>query len=124
MKKVKIKFIIYIGLLLLNMNLFAQDSNFYIYLCFGQSNMEGQGVIEEQDKTVDSRFQVLQAMDCSNLNQIKGTWRTAVPPLCQCTSGLSPADSFPRISKQKSPYHLPEINPFQNQHYQTSQFEL
>jgi len=103
MKKVKIKFIIYIGLLLLNMNLFAQDSNFYIYLCFGQSNMEGQGVIEEQDKTVDSRFQVMQTMVCKNPDRIKGTWRTAVPPLCQCTSGLSPSDYFGRTMVEKLP---------------------
>ena len=103
LKNEKIKFILSIGFLILSMNLFAQDSNFYIYLCFGQSNMEGQGVIEEQDKTVESRFQVLQAMDCSNLNQIKGTWRTAVPPLCQCTSGLSPADSFGKTMVEKLP---------------------
>jgi len=97
------KFVISIGLLLLNMNLFAQDSNFYIYLCFGQSNMEGQGVIEEQDKTVDSRFRVMQAMDCSNQDSTKGTWRTAVPPLCQCGSGLSPADSFGKTMVAKLP---------------------
>ena len=41
----------------------AQDPNFHIYLCFGQSNMEGAGRAEEQDKTVDERFQVLQAVD-------------------------------------------------------------
>ncbi len=74
--------------------IFSQDPNFHIYLCFGQSNMEGQGTIETQDKTVDSRFQVLQSLDCSNLGQTKGTWRTATPPLCQCYSGLSPADYF------------------------------
>ena len=26
------------------------DPNFYIFLCFGQSNMEGGGTIEEQDR--------------------------------------------------------------------------
>lgn len=80
----------------MTMNVFAQDSNFYIYLCFGQSNMEGQGKIEEQDKTVDSRFRVMQAINCNNPERTKGTWRTAVPPLCQCMSGLSPADYFGR----------------------------
>ena len=29
------------------------DPNFYIFLCFGQSNMEGGGRIEERDRTVD-----------------------------------------------------------------------
>lgn len=74
----------------------AQDSNFHIYLCFGQSNMEGQGVIEKEDRTVDPRFQVLQSLDCSNLGKNKGEWRTAIPPLCQCWSKLSPADYFGR----------------------------
>jgi hypothetical protein len=84
------------GLLLLNINLSAQKSNFYIFLCFGQSNMEGQGAIELQDKDTDSRFRVFQALDCPNLDRTKGTWYTAVPPTCQCYSRLSPADYFGR----------------------------
>lgn len=89
--------------LLLSMNLMAQDSNFYVFLCFGQSNMEGQGAIEEQDKTVDNRFQVMQAMDCTNPDREKGVWRTAIPPLCQCSSGLSPADYFGKTMVEKLP---------------------
>jgi len=84
------------GLLVLTINISAQDSNFYIYLCFGQSNMEGQGKIEGKDKTVDSRFLVFQAMDCPKKERTKSTWYEAVPPLCQCMSGLSPADYFGR----------------------------
>ena len=95
-QKIKAKHIVFTALLLLTMNVFAQDPDFYIYLCFGQSNMEGQGKIEEQDKTVDSRFRVMQAIDCPDLGRAKGTWRTAVPPLCHCMSGLSPADHFGR----------------------------
>ena len=34
-----------IGLLLLSLTGFAQDKNFYIFLCFGQSNMEGNAKI-------------------------------------------------------------------------------
>ena len=74
----------------------APDPNFYIFLCFGQSNMEGQGTIESQDKIVDSRFQVMQAVDCSNLGRTKGSWYTAVPPTCRCYTGLSPVDYFGR----------------------------
>jgi len=48
----------------LNTRVFSQDPKFYIFLCFGQSNMEGNARIEKQDSTVDSRFQVLQAVDC------------------------------------------------------------
>jgi hypothetical protein len=58
--------------------------------------MEGQGAIEIQDKTVDSRFQVMETTGCSNLGRAKGDWYTAVPPLCRCYTGLSPADYFGR----------------------------
>ncbi len=74
----------------------AQDCNFYIFLCFGQSNMHGAAPIESQDKTVDSRFKVFQTLDCDNLSREKATWYKAVPPTCQCGSGLSPADYFGR----------------------------
>lgn len=79
---------------LLTTHLFSQDPNFHIYLCFGQSNMEGQGVIEEQDKEANSRFMVLQSLTCPNLERVAGEWYPAVAPLCQCESGLSPADYF------------------------------
>lgn len=66
-------------------------------MCLGQSNMEGNARIEAQDTiSVDSRFQVLQAVDCSNRGRIKGNWYTAVPPLCRCYTGLTPADYFGR----------------------------
>ncbi len=74
----------------------AKDPNFYVFLCFGQSNMHGAAPIESQDKTGDSRFKLFQAMDCPNLSREKATWYTAVPPTCQCGSGLSPADYFGR----------------------------
>jgi hypothetical protein len=98
MKKQKtyLRIFLLIGLLILTANIFAQDQDFYIYLCFGQSNMEGQGTIEAMDRTVNSSFQVLQALDCSNLGRTKGSWYTAVPPLCQCWSRLCPADYFGR----------------------------
>ena len=39
-------------LLLLGMTTFAQDANFHIYLCLGQSNMEGNAKVEEQDRVM------------------------------------------------------------------------
>jgi len=93
-QKLYARIFLLIGLFILTTNIFAQDSDFYIYLCFGQSNMEGQGTIEAIDRSVDSRFQVMAALDCSNLGRIKGSWYTAVPPLCQCWSRLCPADYF------------------------------
>ncbi|HSQ39753.1 MAG TPA: sialate O-acetylesterase, partial [Anaerolineales bacterium] len=84
-------------------NTYTFDPNFYIFLCFGQSNMEGVAPIEPQDRTVDSRFQVLQSLNCPNLRRDKHTWYTAVPPLTQCYSGLSPADYFGRMMVENLP---------------------
>jgi hypothetical protein len=77
---------------------FAQtpDPNFYIFLCLGQSNMEGFPGIDEKHKAVDKRFQVLAAVDFPDLNRTKGNWYDALPPLCRANSGLSPADYFGR----------------------------
>lgn len=94
--KFHFKFSLFLITLLLHTEMYSQDPNFHIYLCFGQSNMEGQGIIQEQDKIVDKRFQVLQSLDCSNLGRLKAQWYTAVPPLSQCNSGLSPSDYFGR----------------------------
>jgi hypothetical protein len=84
------------GLLWFSSNVLAQDPNFFIFLCFGQSNMDGAGRIEEQDKTVDKRFQVLAALDFPRIGRKMGNWYDAVPPLCRGTGGLSPADYFGR----------------------------
>ncbi|SEC19101.1 protein of unknown function [Tenacibaculum sp. MAR_2009_124] len=85
---------------------FSQDSNFHIYLCFGQSNMEGAGAIEEIDKKVPDNFFVLQGVNCSEPNRKKGSWRAATPPLCQCNTGLSPADYFGRTMVANLPEHI------------------
>jgi Carbohydrate esterase, sialic acid-specific acetylesterase/Secretion system C-terminal sorting domain len=93
----KVKHLVFSALFLLTTNLlFAQDPNFHIYLCFGQSNMVGQGNIETQDLTVNNRFKVFQALRCSNIPRTKQTWYIAAPPTCQCYSKLSPADYFGR----------------------------
>ena len=102
----QLRIFILTGILLLNLQGFAQNPNFHIYLCFGQSNMEGQGTIEAQDKTVNSRFKVMQAVTCSNLGRTKGKWYTAVPPLCRCWSGLSPADYFGRTMIENLPENI------------------
>ena len=89
-----------IGIVLLSVTasaLAAPDPNFYIFLCFGQSNMEGFPGIEEQDKTgVDERFQVLAAVDFPDLGRTKGCWYPAIPPLCRPHAGISPVDYFGR----------------------------
>jgi hypothetical protein len=74
----------------------AQDPNFHIYLCFGQSNMGGAARAEAQDSVVDSRFMMMSAMDCADKGRLKGNWYTATPPICDCRAGISPADYFGR----------------------------
>ena len=90
-------FILLTGILLLAAKARAADTNFWIFLCFGQSNMEGFPGIEAVDReAVDPRFQVLAAVDFPKIERTKGAWYTAVPPLCRPSSGLSPADYFGR----------------------------
>lgn len=109
MKKFKmVKWWLAIMVVLLETSTFAQDPNFHIYLCFGQSNMAGAGTIEQQDKTVDSRFQMMQPMDCTDLNRSYGEWYDAVPPLWGCSNngGLGPADYFGRTMVENLPENI------------------
>lgn len=92
----KFKFLIAFCFILLGRPALSQDKNFYIFLCFGQSNMEGNARFEVEDTTVDQRLRVLQAVDCPDLGRAKDNWYTAVPPLCRCKTGLTPADYFGR----------------------------
>ena len=83
----------------------APDPNFHIYLAFGQSNMEGQGDIGNEDKNVDERFQVMWAADNGSCNQgmSKGKWSKAVPPLAHCQGAkLGPTDYFGRTMVEKT----------------------
>ena len=98
------KIICLIGLLLLINKVSAQDPNFYIYLCLGQSNMEGAGKIEAQDTVSNPRLKLLSAVDCPDLGRQMGQWYDAKPPLCRCRTGLSPADYFGKTMIA----HLPE----------------
>lgn len=94
--RMKLRILILAALIALQCKGYAQDQKFYIFLCLGQSNMEGNAKFESQDTTVDKRFQVLQAVDCPDLKRTKGNWYTAVPPLSRCKTGLTPADYFGR----------------------------
>ena len=82
----------------------AQDENFYIYLCFGQSNMEGNARYEQQDmEGVDERFVSMASMDDEKLGWKRGEWHKAVPPLCRPYTGLTPADYFGRTMVSRLP---------------------
>ena len=82
----------------------AQDPDFHIYLCFGQSNMEGNARIEEQDlQGVSERFMMMATVDDNERQRVKGQWYTAVPPLCRQNTGLTPADYFGRTLVEALP---------------------
>jgi len=51
----------------------APDQDFHVYLCFGQSNMESGGKMEDMDRTVDKRFLVMADADPANRG-----WRTGI----------------------------------------------
>ena len=80
----------------------SADPNFQIYLCFGQSNMEGNATPEAQDyENVSERFKMMAAVDFSNPVRKRGEWYSAIPPLCRQGTGLTPADYFGRTMVEK-----------------------
>lgn len=73
------------------------DPNFYIFICFGQSNMEGAARPESQDmKSLGERMKLMAAVDDPQRNRKMGEWCEAVPPLCRPFNGITPADYFGR----------------------------
>lgn len=80
------------------------DKNFHIYLCLGQSNMEGAAKPEQQDlEGVSERFAVMNAVDSEKDNWMIGEWRKAVPPLVRPNTGLTPIDYFGRTLTEQLP---------------------
>lgn len=90
------------------------DPDFYIYICFGQSNMEGNADWEIQDEGVDSRFQMLATCDFperkvkgDNSKKIparqKGNWYTAECPIVSPVGKLGPSDYFGRTMVEQLP---------------------
>ena len=86
------KVIILLMTVMSTLHLQAQDENFWIFLCFGQSNMAGQAPIEQQDLQVSDRYLSMATTD--GADRKLGTWRKAVPPLCRADAHLGPADWF------------------------------
>jgi alpha-L-fucosidase 2 len=83
----------------------AQDKNFYVFLAFGQSNMEGYPGLEDRDKgPVNPRFQVMAAVDFPDQHRQRGHWYPAVPPLARPGNGIGPSDFFGRTLVA----HLPD----------------
>ena len=75
----------------------AVDPNFYIFLCFGQSNMEGAARPEAVDlESPGPRFLLMPAVDFPDKGRKMGEWCEASAPLCRPNTGLTPADWFGR----------------------------
>ena len=74
------------------------DPNFYVYICFGQSNMEGNAQPDpKKDKAnVDKRFRLLATCNYSSPQRTMGQWYDAIPPLVNPVGGLGPTDYFGR----------------------------
>ena len=90
------------------------DPNFYIYICFGQSNMEGNADWEVQDEGVDSHFQMLATCNFperkvkgDNTKKIParqmGKWYTAECPIVSPVGKLGPSDYFGRTMVEQLP---------------------
>lgn len=114
MKKITIFMLLTVAALFININhASAQvDPNFHIYLCFGQSNMEGNAQPEKQDfENLPSNYLMMAAVDfpatqyfSQNYPQRKmGNWYPAYPPLCRPGTGLSVADYFGRYMAKAQP---------------------
>ena len=101
-----IKLTVAIILLVSGKEVFAQDPDFHIYLCFGQSNMGGAARAETQDSIVDERFQMMSVMDCPDKGRKMGNWYAATPPICDCNAGISPADYFGRTLLENLPSNI------------------
>ena len=79
------------------LNVMAEvDPNYYIYLCFGQSNMEGNAKAENIDAQVDTRFKMLATCKFDNPSRAQGKWYTAKVPIVSPAGGLGPTDYFGR----------------------------
>jgi len=109
--------IITIALLICSTGLFAQnekkpDPNFYIYLCFGQSNMEAGARPKPEDEHVDPRFQMLASVDNPKLNRTKGNWYVASPPINRPENRMGPVDFFGRtmVANMPANYRVGVIN--------------
>ena len=72
------------------------DPNFHIFICFGQSNMEGNAQWEAQDVGVDPRFQMLATCNFTSPKRTLGNWYPAECPIVSPVGKLGPSDYFGR----------------------------
>ncbi len=103
----KFLFVTVLGLLPFCKSMAAVDPNFYIFLCFGQSNMEGAARPEAQDLvSAGPRFLLMPAVDDAQRGRKMGEWCEATPPLCRPNTGLTPVDYFGRTLVASLPSNI------------------
>ncbi len=106
-QKIFLSAVILASLISFNTCVFADpDPNFYIFLCFGQSNMESGGRMEDMDRTVDKRFQVMADFDNERRGWKKDNWYDAVPPLAAKGTGICMIDYFGRTMVANLPENI------------------
>lgn len=85
----------------------AVDPDFHVYICFGQSNMEGNAQWETIDNQfVDSRFQMLATTNFDNPQRTLGNWYTAYCPIVSPMGKLGPSDYFGRTMVAAMPSNV------------------
>ncbi len=83
------------------------DPDFHIYLCIGQSNMEGNAEIEPVDRQdIPARFKVMATADFSSPERKIGEWYKAEPPLVREYTGLTLMDYFGRAMLANQPENI------------------
>lgn len=95
------------GILAVSANIPAMggaDPNFHIYICLGQSNMEGNAAIQPVDRlNVPQRFRMMATVDFKEPARSLGEWYEACPPLVRENTGLTPMDYFGRTMVDNLP---------------------
>ena len=82
------------------------DPNFHIFICFGQSNMEGNADWDNQiDGNVDTRFQMLATCNFNSPKRTLGNWYVAKCPIVSPVGKLGPSDYFGRTMVANLPNH-------------------
>lgn len=79
----------------------------YVYLCFGQSNMEGNATPESVDyQNIDARFKMLASCNFQSPARTLGNWYEPTPPIVNPNGGLGLCDYFGRTMAANLPDNI------------------
>jgi hypothetical protein len=80
------------------------DPNFYVFLAFGQSNMEGNAAVPSPAPPTYSRYQELSPVTCGSRTQ--GKWATATSPIVRCDTKYSLLEYFGKTLVDSLPSNI------------------